>query len=129
MCYCELGSIPIVVALSITTQPTMRQPLSDYIRYIYVHHKTLSSKAVGFRYWISRFATAPDIVKQDEGYPKEMTKCPLCNIDLEVDDIRLESHLSDLHGNLFEVAKALTNILERLEQIERNIEKSHGPIN
>ena len=48
-----------------------------------------------------------------------MTKCPLCNIDLEVDDIRLESHLSDLHGN----------ILERLEQIERNIEKSHGPIN
>lgn len=56
-----------------------------------------------------------------------MTKCPLCNIDLEVDDIRLDSHLSDLHGNIFEVAKA--NILERLEQIERNIEKSHGPIN
>jgi transcription initiation factor IIE alpha subunit len=44
-----------------------------------------------------------------------MTKCPLCNIDLEVDD--------------FEVAEALANILERLEQIERNIEKSHGPIN
>jgi hypothetical protein len=58
-----------------------------------------------------------------------MTKCPLCNIDLEVDDIRLESHLSDLHGNIFEVANALANILERLEQIERNIEKSHGPIN
>jgi hypothetical protein len=50
-------------------------------------------------------------------------------MDLEVDDIRLESHLSDLHGNIFEVAKALANILERLEQIERNIEKSHGPIN
>lgn len=56
-----------------------------------------------------------------------MTKCPLCNIDLEVDDIRY--HLADLHGNIFEVAKALANILERLEQIERNIEKSHGPIN
>ena len=57
MCYCELGNIPIVEALSVTTQPTMRQPLSDHVRYIYVHHKT--GKAVGFRYWTSRFATAP----------------------------------------------------------------------
>ncbi|MDQ3839328.1 MAG: hypothetical protein M3297_08675 [Thermoproteota archaeon] len=56
-----------------------------------------------------------------------MTRCPLCNIDLDVDDIRLESHLSDLHGNNFEVTKALAYILERLERIERNIEKSHGP--
>lgn len=58
-----------------------------------------------------------------------MTKCPLCEIDLDVDDIDFESHLSDRHGNRVEVAKALANILERLEQIERNIEKSHGPIN
>ena len=58
-----------------------------------------------------------------------MTKCPLCEIDLDVDDIDFESHLSDRHGNRIEVAKALANILERLEQIERNIEKSHGPIN
>ena len=60
---------------------------------------------------------------------KAMTKCPLCEIDLDVDDIDLKSHLSDRHGNRIEVAKALANILERLEQIERNIEKSHGPIN
>ena len=60
---------------------------------------------------------------------KAMTKCPLCEIDLDVDDIDFESHLSDRHGNRVEVAKALANILERLEQIERNIEKSHGPIN
>jgi hypothetical protein len=57
-----------------------------------------------------------------------MNKCPLCNIDLEIDDIRLESHLSDIHGNSFEIAKALANILERIERIERNIEKSHGPM-
>ncbi|MDQ3977451.1 MAG: hypothetical protein M3264_13085 [Thermoproteota archaeon] len=57
-----------------------------------------------------------------------MTKCPLCDIDLEVDDIDLKSHLSDRHGNRIEVAKALANILVRLELIERNIEKSHGPI-
>jgi hypothetical protein len=59
---------------------------------------------------------------------KAMTNCPLCEIDLDVDDIDLKSHLSDRHGNRVEVAKALANILERLEQIERNIEKSHGPI-
>ncbi len=47
MCDCELGSISVVVTLSITTQPTMRQPLSDYIRYIYLHHKTLPGKAAG----------------------------------------------------------------------------------
>ena len=57
-----------------------------------------------------------------------MTKCPLCNIDLDVDDIDLKSHLSDRHGNRIEIAKALANILVRLELIERNIEKSHGPI-
>ncbi len=57
-----------------------------------------------------------------------MRKCPLCNIDLDVDDIELKSHLSDRHGNRVEVAKALANILIRLEQIERNVEKSHGPI-
>jgi hypothetical protein len=47
---------------------------------------------------------------------------------LDVDDIDLKSHLSDRHGNRIEVAKALANILVRLELIERNIEKSHGPI-
>ena len=57
-----------------------------------------------------------------------MTNCPLCNIDLDVDDIELKSHLSDRHGNRVEVAKALANIFIRLEQIEANIEKSHGPI-
>ena len=57
-----------------------------------------------------------------------MTNCPLCNINLDVDDIELKSHLSDRHGNRVEVAKALANILIRLEQIEANIEKSHGPI-
>jgi hypothetical protein len=57
-----------------------------------------------------------------------MTNCPLCNIDLDVDDIELKSHLSDRHGNRIEVAKALANILIRLEQIEANIEKSHGHI-
>jgi hypothetical protein len=56
-----------------------------------------------------------------------MTKCPLCNIDLELDDIPLESHLSDMHSGGMEVAKALAVILERLERIEHNIEKSHGP--
>jgi hypothetical protein len=57
-----------------------------------------------------------------------MTHCPLCDIDLGVDDIDLKSHLSDRHGNRVEIAKALANILVRLELIERNIEKSHGPI-
>ncbi len=57
-----------------------------------------------------------------------MRKCPLCNIDLDVDDIELTNHLSDRHGNRVELAKALANILIRLEQIERNVEKSHGPI-
>ena len=57
-----------------------------------------------------------------------MTKCPLCDIELDIDDIELQSHLSDRHGNRVEVAKALANILVRLEQIERNIEKSHRPI-
>ncbi|MDQ3840572.1 MAG: hypothetical protein M3297_15040 [Thermoproteota archaeon] len=57
-----------------------------------------------------------------------MTHCPLCDIDLDVDDIDLKSHLSDRHGNRAEIAKTLANILVRLELIERNIEKSHGPI-
>ena len=57
-----------------------------------------------------------------------MTNCPLCDIDLDVDDIDLKSHLSDRHGNRIEIARALANILVRLELIERNIEKSHGPI-
>jgi hypothetical protein len=56
-----------------------------------------------------------------------MTKCPLCGIDLDIDNIALELHLSDRHGNPVELAKVLGNILERLEKIERNIEKSHGP--
>jgi hypothetical protein len=59
---------------------------------------------------------------------KAMTKCPLCEIDLEVEYIDLKSHLSDRHGNRVEVAKALANILERLEHLERNIEKSYGSI-
>ena len=50
-----------------------------------------------------------------------MTKCPLCGIDLDIDNIELHSHLSDRHGNSVEIAKALANILERLEHIERNI--------
>jgi hypothetical protein len=56
-----------------------------------------------------------------------MTNCPLCGIDLDIDNIALELHLSDRHGNPVELAKAISNILERLEKIERNIEKSHGP--
>ena len=56
-----------------------------------------------------------------------MTECPLCSLDLEVDDISLESHLSDLHGSSYEVARDLANILGRLERIERNV-KSHGPM-
>jgi hypothetical protein len=57
-----------------------------------------------------------------------MTKCPLCGIDLDLDNIELQSHLSDIHCNRVEVARALANILERLEHIEHNIEKSNGPI-
>jgi hypothetical protein len=57
-----------------------------------------------------------------------MIQCPLCKIDLEVDDIELQSHLADLHGSRVEVAIALANIIEILEQIEHNIEKSHGPM-
>jgi hypothetical protein len=56
-----------------------------------------------------------------------MTKCPLCGIDLDIDNIALELHLSDRHSNPVELARALGNIMERLEKIERNIEKSHGP--
>jgi hypothetical protein len=52
-----------------------------------------------------------------------MTIYPLCNVDLDIDDIDLQSHLSDRHGNRVEVANALANILLRLEQIEHNIEK------
>jgi hypothetical protein len=52
-----------------------------------------------------------------------MTKCPLCGVDLDVDNVELQSHLSDLHCNRIEIAKALANILVRLEQIERNMEK------
>lgn len=58
---------------------------------------------------------------------KEMTNCPLCGINLDIDNIALQLHLSDRHGNPVELAKALGNILERLEKLERNIEKSHGP--
>jgi hypothetical protein len=57
-----------------------------------------------------------------------MTKCPLCNIDLDPDDIEFNSHLSDIHGNRVEIAEALANIFVRLEVIERIIEKSHGSI-
>lgn len=56
-----------------------------------------------------------------------MTNCHLCGIDLDIDNIALELHLSDRHSNPVELAKAISNILERLEKIERNIEKSHGP--
>ena len=56
-----------------------------------------------------------------------MTNCPLCGIDLDIDNIALELHLSDRHSNPVELAKVLGIILERLEKIERNIEKSHGP--
>ncbi len=56
-----------------------------------------------------------------------MTKCPLCGIDLDVDNVELQSHLSDLHGNRVEIAKALANILVRLGVLERRVEKSHGP--
>jgi hypothetical protein len=56
-----------------------------------------------------------------------MTKCPLCGIDLDLDNITLELHLSDVHSNPVELAKALGNIIQRLEKLERNIEKSHGP--
>ena len=55
-----------------------------------------------------------------------MTKCPLCGIDLDIDNVKLPSHLSDLHGNRVEIAKALANILERLEVLERRVEKSYG---
>jgi len=57
-----------------------------------------------------------------------MANCPLCGIDLDIDNIELQSHLSDRHGNRVEIAKALASILVSLEQIERNIEKSHGHI-
>ena len=57
-----------------------------------------------------------------------MTKCPLCNIDLDVDDIDLKSHLSDRKFKRIEIEKLFADILVRLELIERNIEKSHGPI-
>jgi hypothetical protein len=52
-----------------------------------------------------------------------MTNCPLCGIDLDVDKVELGNHLSDRHGNRVEIAKTLANILARLEQIERNMEK------
>lgn len=56
-----------------------------------------------------------------------MTKCPLCGIDRDVDNVELQSHISDRHGNRIEMAKALANILIRLEMLERRVEKSHGP--
>jgi hypothetical protein len=56
-----------------------------------------------------------------------MTNCPLCGIDLDVDNVELEIHLSDRHSNRIEMAKALANILVRLEMLERRVEKSHGP--
>ena len=55
-----------------------------------------------------------------------MTNCPLCGIDLDIDNVELQSHVADRHGNRVEIAKALANILERLEHIERNIEKSRS---
>ena len=54
-----------------------------------------------------------------------MTKCPLCNINLDIDNVELQSHLSDRDGNRVEMA--LANILERLEVLERRVEKSYGP--
>jgi hypothetical protein len=56
-----------------------------------------------------------------------VTKCPLCSIDLDIDNVELQSHLSDRHGNRVEIAKALAHILERLEALERRVEKSYGP--
>ena len=56
-----------------------------------------------------------------------MTKCPLCDIDLDIDNVELQSHLSDLHGNRVKIARALAHILERLEVLERRVEKSYGP--
>lgn len=56
-----------------------------------------------------------------------MTKCPLCGIDLDIDNVELQSHISDRHGNRIEMAKALANILLRLDMLERRVEKSHGP--
>ena len=47
-----------------------------------------------------------------------MIAYPLCNIDLVIDDIEPQSHLSDRHGKGVEVANALANILLTLEQIE-----------
>jgi hypothetical protein len=55
-----------------------------------------------------------------------MTKCPLCGIDLDIDNVELHNHLSDRHGNRVEMAKALANILVRLEMLEHRVEKSHG---
>jgi hypothetical protein len=45
-----------------------------------------------------------------------LTQCPLCKLDLQADDIKLENHLADLHGSRIEVAKALTNILKGLNK-------------
>jgi hypothetical protein len=39
-----------------------------------------------------------------------MTKCPLCGIDLDIDNVELQSHLSDRDGNRVEMA--LANILK-----------------
>jgi hypothetical protein len=52
-----------------------------------------------------------------------MTNCPLCGIDLDVDNVEPESHLSDRQSNRVGIAKKLANILVRLEQIEHNMEK------
>jgi hypothetical protein len=56
-----------------------------------------------------------------------MTRCPLCGIDLDVDNVELQIHLSERHGNRIEMAKALANILIRLEMLERRVDKAHGP--
>jgi hypothetical protein len=45
---------------------------------------------------------------------------------LDLDDVELESHLSDRHGNRVETEKALANILVRLKEPEGNVEKSHS---
>jgi hypothetical protein len=50
----------------------------------------------------------------------------LCGIDLDVDNVELQNHLFDLHGNRVEMAKALANILIRLEILERRVDKAHG---
>jgi hypothetical protein len=46
---------------------------------------------------------------------------------LGLDDVELESHLSDRYGNRVEIEKALANILIRLKEPKADVEKSHSP--